>query len=298
MRGLVAYDEDSQSDTEIVPPQNVQRFSNFPLLASISCSGQDKPSKDGSKNASEGQELESESSTGQRTGSVQLVDDETMENSAGTSTEDRSSTPKSAQDELSSMRILLKPPPIPGLEDWGIPSEFTESVNPALEAKLKQFAELKKNPTNPRHFNDSLMSNRSFRNPHLYTKLVEFVDVDERSTNFPKDIWDPTDLKMEWFADQIADAQKERSEKQAVMQNSGKRSRIDFASSSRPSNPVSAGSSAKGKDVFGSQSSYSHGPAPKRSRLQIPAGGSINSNYGHSGGGQHGTGRHSRWGPA
>jgi HCNGP-like protein len=47
------------------------------------------------------------------------------------------------------------------------------------------------------------MSNRSFRNPHLYTKLVEFVDVDERTTNFPKDIWDPENVQRDWFADQI-----------------------------------------------------------------------------------------------
>lgn len=47
------------------------------------------------------------------------------------------------------------------------------------------------------------MSNRSFRNPHLYTKLVEFVDVNERTTNFPKDIWDPANVQRDWFADQI-----------------------------------------------------------------------------------------------
>lgn len=47
------------------------------------------------------------------------------------------------------------------------------------------------------------MSNQSFRNPHLYTKLVEFVDVDERTTNFPKEIWDPENVQKDWFADQI-----------------------------------------------------------------------------------------------
>jgi hypothetical protein len=35
------------------------------------------------------------------------------------------------------------------------------------------------------------MSNRSFRNPHLYAQLVDFIGADERSTNFPKSIWDP-----------------------------------------------------------------------------------------------------------
>ena len=55
----------------------------------------------------------------------------------------------------------------------------------------------------PMHYNDNLMGTRTFRNPHLYAKLVDWVDVDERSTNFPKDIWDPEDVKPEWFADQI-----------------------------------------------------------------------------------------------
>lgn len=49
---------------------------------------------------------------------------------------------------------------------------------------LNKFHTLKRDPHNPKHFNDSLMSNRSFRNPHLYAKLVEFVDVDERASNF------------------------------------------------------------------------------------------------------------------
>jgi hypothetical protein len=47
------------------------------------------------------------------------------------------------------------------------------------------------------------MSNRSFRNPHLYAKLVEFIDVDETATNFPKELWNPFDVKDEWYADQI-----------------------------------------------------------------------------------------------
>ena len=71
------------------------------------------------------------------------------------------------------------------------------------QAKLAQFHALKRDQEQPKHFNDSLMSNRSFRNPHLYAKLVEFADVDERSTNFPRDIWDPHDVQEEWFADKI-----------------------------------------------------------------------------------------------
>lgn len=47
------------------------------------------------------------------------------------------------------------------------------------------------------------MANRAFRNPHLYAKLVEFVDVNERTTNFPPALWDPTDVDPSWFADRI-----------------------------------------------------------------------------------------------
>jgi hypothetical protein len=39
----------------------------------------------------------------------------------------------------------------------------------------------------------------------LYAKLVEFVDVDEKATNFPRDVWDPTDMREEWFADKIGE---------------------------------------------------------------------------------------------
>jgi hypothetical protein len=47
------------------------------------------------------------------------------------------------------------------------------------------------------------MRNKAFKNPHIYSKLVEFVDIDETGSNFPKDIWDPFDLREEWYADKI-----------------------------------------------------------------------------------------------
>ncbi|KAG6844738.1 hypothetical protein H0H87_004070 [Tephrocybe sp. NHM501043] len=106
-------------------------------------------------------------------------------------------------DELSQIRSMLLPPPIPGVDDWGIPPASTSPPDPAIAAKLAQFNALKTDSSNPKHFNDSLMSNRSFRNPHLYAKLVEFVAVDERVTNFPRNVWVPDDFQPDWYADRI-----------------------------------------------------------------------------------------------
>ncbi|KIO14320.1 hypothetical protein M404DRAFT_6307 [Pisolithus tinctorius Marx 270] len=155
-------------------------------------------------------------------------------------------TSSSEVDEVSLLRDLLRPSPIPGLVDWGIPPEPAAPCDPAIEAKLAQFHALKRDPDNPKHFNDSLMSNRSFRNPHLYAKLVEFVDVDERTTNFPSHIWDPYDVEPEWFADKIAEQQKARSEQAAATQS--KRTQIDFTSSKATVAPPTRPTHGRGGD--------------------------------------------------
>ncbi|KAH8108624.1 HCNGP-domain-containing protein, partial [Phellopilus nigrolimitatus] len=172
-------------------------------------------------------------------------------------------------DELTRIRALLRPPSIPGMLDWGIPPEPDEECDPELEAKLAKFHELKCDPDSPRHFNDSLMANRAFRNPHLYAKLVEFVDVNERATNFPEEIWNPTDVKEEWYAEHIAEQQKKREEKQAVAQTAGKRARIDFTSSATSRNAVVASSSSLARGAGAAANKYlsAGGDANRRNRF-------------------------------
>jgi len=131
--------------------------------------------------------------------------------------------------EMALIRQLLKPPPIEGKEDWGIPPESGDPCDPAVEAKVAQFIDLKRQG---KHFNDSLMSSHAFRNPHIYAKLVEFVDVDETATNFPANLWNPLDIQPEWYADKIAAHQKEHAEQVSTAQAAGKRSTIKFESSS------------------------------------------------------------------
>ena len=40
-------------------------------------------------------------------------------------------------DELARIRLLLRPPQIPGLDDWGIPPESTAPCDPVIEASSR-----------------------------------------------------------------------------------------------------------------------------------------------------------------
>ena len=48
-----------------------------------------------------------------------------------------SNTSKEPMDEISRIRQLLRPPPIPGLKDWGIPLETQEPCDPAIAVRYE-----------------------------------------------------------------------------------------------------------------------------------------------------------------
>lgn len=101
-------------------------------------------------------------------------------------------------------------------------------ILPDDQHKVSTFLALKEQGT---HFNDSLMKSRSFRNPTIYKKLVEFVDVDERRGLAPS-IWGwEVGERERWTTERISDMQKERSERLTASQDAGKRDRIGFISS-------------------------------------------------------------------
>ncbi|PWN46173.1 hypothetical protein IE81DRAFT_86189 [Ceraceosorus guamensis] len=82
---------------------------------------------------------------------------------------------------------LLGPPPLvdrDGLEDheWGLGLPSRGDVNVATQEKLAIFHGLKAQGT---HFNVSLARNRQLRNPHIFDKLVRWVEVDESGTLYP-----------------------------------------------------------------------------------------------------------------
>ncbi|KAG6331625.1 hypothetical protein ID866_7462 [Astraeus odoratus] len=244
MHGLVAYDDDSQSDSE-------EKVATTSKAVAKSLSSNDKSSRGSPAAPSESRLLPKSQIVIRRPAHLKThprarISDDIVsephptqpppppsEQAQDAQPED---TTSSEINETTELRSLLEPPPIPGVVDWGIPPEPTAPCDPSIEAKLAQFHALKRDPDNPKHFNDSLMSNRSFRNPHLYAKLVEFVDVDERATNFPPDIWDPHDVEPEWFAEKIEQAATAQS----------KRTHVDFTPSKAAALPPARPAHARG----------------------------------------------------
>ncbi|KAF9208782.1 hypothetical protein BGZ49_007532 [Haplosporangium sp. Z 27] len=124
------------------------------------------------------------------------------------------------------MKSLLRPKPIPGVENFGIPPSPESEVNPDVQAKMEQFHHVK--VTRGIHFNQSLMKNKNFRNPHIYASLVEFVALNEIGSNFEKtEFFDFEGYGPESYATGIAESQKQASEKLAQQQTMA-RSQLQF----------------------------------------------------------------------
>ncbi|KAG0321762.1 hypothetical protein BGZ99_003696 [Dissophora globulifera] len=103
------------------------------------------------------------------------------------------------------MRSLLRPKPIPGVENFGIPPKPVGEINPDVQAKMEQFQHVK--VTRGIHFNQSLMRNKNFRNPRIYSSLVELVALNETGSNFEKkEFFDFEGYGPESYASGIGDA--------------------------------------------------------------------------------------------
>ncbi|KAJ6557821.1 HCNGP-like protein-domain-containing protein [Mycena capillaripes] len=241
LHGLVAYDDDSDDEEKASSPSKSNGHSNdVKTKTSLNVSSE-------SRKLAKSQIIIRRPATKSHPRAV--IADEILEpppkrtepqgSTSDTQNAIASSSNADPQDELSRIRALLQPAPIPGVDDWGIPPASTEPCDPAIQTKLAQFHALKTS-TPAKHFNDSLMGSRAFRNPHLYAKLVEFVDVDERTTNFPRALWDPSAVDSAWYADALVELQKSRAEQQTAAQAAGKRSQIAFTSAASASTSSSS----------------------------------------------------------
>ncbi|CAM0134922.1 unnamed protein product [Umbelopsis sp. WA50703] len=137
---------------------------------------------------------------------------------------------ESEDEQLRKRRELMQPKPIPNVDDWGIPPEPQGECDADVEARIAHFLSLRESGT---RFNEHLQHSKAFRNPHIYEKLVEFVELDEYSSNFPKDQFDPHGFGTD--IDGLLEAQKKSAEDRLLSQQH--RSNIQFVSGGPPAGP-------------------------------------------------------------
>ncbi|KAK8843509.1 hypothetical protein IAR55_007169 [Kwoniella newhampshirensis] len=134
------------------------------------------------------------------------------------------------EDEV--FKIVTMPRELEGVDDWGIPPEVDpEEASPQLKAKVENFLRLKYE--RGEHINTRLLSSSSFANPHIYSKLVEFVSIDERATAFPSSGW-LTRRRLEsliptYGPSALSASQKVKEEAVRAAQAIGTRKEIGFA---------------------------------------------------------------------
>ncbi|KAG0141588.1 hypothetical protein CROQUDRAFT_685119, partial [Cronartium quercuum f. sp. fusiforme G11] len=102
-------------------------------------------------------------------------------------------------------------------------------IDSTLVNKLEKFKALREQGI---YFNDNLVKNKSYRNPHIYTKLVQFVDVEETGTNFPPEIWNPLGFPPDAYADVLRENQQRAADARQLAKTQSKRTEIQFEKSS------------------------------------------------------------------
>eukprot|EP01112_Ceratiomyxa_fruticulosa_P002936 TRINITY_DN1333_c0_g2_i13.p1 TRINITY_DN1333_c0_g2~~TRINITY_DN1333_c0_g2_i13.p1 ORF type:complete len:290 (-),score=82.94 TRINITY_DN1333_c0_g2_i13:506-1375(-) len=106
----------------------------------------------------------------------------------------------------SSVAFSLLPPP----------SETEPSVE--LQDKLSNFFEKKRKGAS---INQSIRLERTFRNPNILGEILKFYGIDDRSSCYPKEVFDPDHYDKEDYYDSIAETQK-------ILENRRDSKRIDF----------------------------------------------------------------------
>lgn len=103
------------------------------------------------------------------------------------------------------------PPEPPGL----CSPALQESINKLYNRKIEKGYDM----------NAMIQSKKSFRNPSIYEKLIQYCAIDEHGTNFPKELYDGHLFGQESYYDELAKVQKADMEKRekAAKEKSAKR---------------------------------------------------------------------------
>ncbi|ORX52851.1 HCNGP-domain-containing protein [Hesseltinella vesiculosa] len=118
-------------------------------------------------------------------------------------------------------------------QDLGICPEPTTLVDPDRLEKMEHFQKLRRSG---QRLNKHLQNNKSFRNPNIQTKLMEFCQVNETGSNFPLEQYNPDGFPASSYLDGILEVQARLAEEKAKQP----RTRVEFVSSQPPAKNTSS----------------------------------------------------------
>ncbi|XP_067940799.1 SAP30-binding protein-like [Watersipora subatra] len=90
----------------------------------------------------------------------------------------------------------------------------------------------------------SIASRKEFRNPSIYEKLLSHLGVDEKGTNYPPELYDPSIWDKSSFYDELAKLQNIEMEKRKAEKKD--RVKVDFITATKPTSAAHTDSSEPG----------------------------------------------------
>ncbi|VDP63262.1 unnamed protein product, partial [Schistosoma curassoni] len=94
--------------------------------------------------------------------------------------------------------------------------------------------------------NRAIQDNKAFRNPSIYEKLIDFLKIDEKGTNFSTDIYDPYRWTPQSYYEELAKVQNREIDRLMKMQKELKKSdpnttnANNSTSANAPKNPITS----------------------------------------------------------
>lgn len=113
--------------------------------------------------------------------------------------------------------VLVEPSALPTKVDraklygFNLPQEPKGKCSLELQEKIANLYEKMRNSN--MDTNKIIQERKEFRNPSIYEKLIQFCDINELGTNYPPEIYDPSQWGKESYYEELAKAQKVEMEK-------------------------------------------------------------------------------------
>ncbi|XP_046456925.1 SAP30-binding protein-like [Daphnia pulex] len=110
------------------------------------------------------------------------------------------------------------------------PADLQEKITRQYESMLQR---------NISSLNFQIQQRKQFRNPSIYEKLIDHLDIEEIGTNYPPSIYDPYQWGEESYYENLSKVQREEMEKREKERR--ERTKVEFVSGTAPKKSGSSG---------------------------------------------------------